>query len=233
MPDCRAKIISTTPIAPATVSVWLGTQPQGSHVPATSTEFHWPFPKVILFFAGGFLAAIATVLATTDGDAMQLELGEMGAIEQVQRLALAVVFFLSLVSLCRPRASSFVFGHMFLACMSLSILFRETAFCDSPYQVTLSCAGHVTQPAVTILAMVIFLVFLIWWLWKKLAQTLILIHPRMTWPIGLVFTFAAVGQAMETGHWQIAEELFELSAYLLLVVIGVLSTFFMRREHLP
>ena len=196
-------------------------------------HYRWPFPKLFLIITLTLLVAVVILQVVSDPKQFETEFGELSFTEQYQRIMLLLAAIICAWSIYRRRVFGIVFSQFFLLCASIGILSRETEFCAEPYRLTLDCAGTMIQPGITVAAIVIFLLYFAYCIWRRTTQTAVILHPRKSWPIAIILLLAAAGQYLESIHLNVAEEVIEFASYILLLLTSILIGFFLRDDQVP
>ncbi len=196
-------------------------------------HYRWPFPKLFLTVTLALLVSVVILQVVSDPKQFKTEFGEQSFTEQYQRIMLLLAAIICASTIYRRRVFGIVFPQFFLLCASIGILSRETEFCAEPYRLTLDCAGTVLQPGITIAAIVVFLLFFAYCVWRRTTQTAVILHPRMSWPVAIILALAVAGQHLENIHLYVAEEVIEFASYFLLLLTSILTGFFMRDDQVP
>ncbi len=203
------------------------------HAAIKAKHYRWPFPKLFLFFTLVLLILVVVVQIMSDPTQFTADFGEQSFTEQYQRIMLLLAAIICAWTIYRRRLFGIVFAQFFLMCAAIGILSRETEFCEEPFRLTLNCAGTVLQPAITIAAIAVFLVYFAYCVWNRTTQTAVIIHPRMSWPVAIILALAVAGQHLENIHLYAAEEVIEFASYFLLFMTSILIGFFLRDDQVP
>lgn len=155
---------------------------------------------------------------------------EDGPIEDMQSLSLAITALLAAIAATRTRILA-RFVAIATACIAIIFFARETPICRS--SVTVLCVSKTWLPIIIGAAALFLLIATIIFEYRHRGGFLVAIHPRLSWPLGLVAAVLGLSQLAE--HFDIVtiEESIESYGFMILMMSAFWLFRFSLKQQVP
>ncbi len=155
---------------------------------------------------------------------------EDGPIEDIQSASLAITALLSVIAALGTRILA-RFVAITTACISVVFFMREMPVCRG--SMTVYCVSKTWLPIVIGAAILVLLIATIVFEYRHRGGFLRAIHPRLSWPLGLVAVVLAISQVAEHFDIVIMEESIESYGFMILTTSAIWLFRFSQTQHLP
>jgi hypothetical protein len=152
---------------------------------------------------------------------------EDGPIEDLQSLSLAITVLLAGMAVFRTRILS-RFVAVTTTCIAFVFFMREMPICRD--STTVFCVSKTGLPIFIGLAALALLIATIFFELRHRGGVLHAIHPRLSWPLGLIGVVLAASQASEHLDIVTAEESLESYGFMILMMSAVWLFRFSRKQ---
>jgi len=152
---------------------------------------------------------------------------EDGPIEDLQSLSLAITALLAGMAFFRTRVLA-RYVAVTTACIAFVFFMREMPICRGT--TTVFCVSKTGLPIFIGLAVLVLLIATVFFELRHRGGILRAIHPRLSWPLGLIAFVLAASQASEHFDIVTAEESLESYGFMILMMSAVWLFRFSRKQ---
>jgi len=155
---------------------------------------------------------------------------EDGPIEDLQSASLAITAVFAIMAALGTRILA-RFVAVTTACISVVFFMREMPICRG--SVTVYCVSKTWLPIIIGIAALILLIATIVFEYRHRGGFLRAIHPRLSWPLGLIAAVLGASQLAEHFDIVMMEESLESYGFMILTMSSLWLFRFSRTQHLP